>query len=247
MTHRRNLRAVTFDCWGTLIHERDMAAAHGERVRAVERVAREHGRAVTTETAASALEDAWHRHWHLWSSGRASGAHEIATWSLERFEIVDSATTLGLAKQLAEAALVSEIVVLDDAHRTLELLAGSGVRRALVCDTGLTPGSVVRQLLADVGLLDWLEVLVFSDEVGAPKPNREPFEAALAGLDVASSEAVHVGDLRRTDVVGAREVGMGTIRIRHHHDDETELEEADHVVDTHADLHRLLSEILADR
>lgn len=244
MTTRRGIRAVTFDCWGTLIHERDMGVAHRERVSAVERVVLELGGEVSAESAAGALEDAWHRHWQLWSSGTASGAREIAAWALERFEILDAEVVDGLSRQLAEAALSSEIVVLDDAHRTLEMLAGFGVRRALVCDTGLTPGRVMRELLADVGLLDWLEVVVFSDEVGEPKPNRAPFQAALEGLGVEAPDAMHVGDLRRTDVEGAREMGMGTIRIRHHHDDESDHEEADHVVDTHADLGRLLAELL---
>jgi FMN phosphatase YigB (HAD superfamily) len=30
---------------------------------------------------------------------------------------------------------------------------------------------------------------------------------------------VHVGDLRRSDIAGARSVGMGSVRIAAHHDD----------------------------
>ena len=59
-------------------------------------------------------------------------------------------------------------------------------------------------------------------------------------LDDAPHRAVHVGDLRRTDVAGARGVGMASVRLRSHHDDTDPLQEADYVADSHADLRDLL-------
>ena len=56
-----------------------------------------------------------------------------------------------------------------------------------------------------------------------------------------------MGDLRRTDVAGARALGMRSVRIRARHDDTSELPDADHVVDSHAELAALLGvEIDAD-
>ena len=49
-----------------------------------------------------------------------------------------------------------------------------------------------------------------------------------------------MGDLRRTDVAGARALGMTSVRIRARHDDVTDLPEADHVVQSHAELLALL-------
>ena len=109
--------------------------------------------------------------------------------------------------------------MLDGADATLAYLAERGVRRALVCDTGFNSAGVVRQLLARHGLLDRLEVLVFSDEAGVPKPNPRVFELALGPLGVPPERALHVGDLRRTDVGGARALGMKSVRIRAPYDD----------------------------
>jgi FMN phosphatase YigB (HAD superfamily) len=72
-----------------------------------------------------------------------------------------------------------------------------------------------------VGLLEYLEVTAFSDEVGVPKPHPRMFVTALEGLGVAASGAVHVGDLRRSDVAGARAHGMASVRITVHNDDAT--------------------------
>jgi putative hydrolase of the HAD superfamily len=66
------------------------------------------------------------------------------------------------------------------------------------------------------------------------------FEAALRPLGVAPGDALHVGDLRRTDVAGGRAFGMGTVRIRATHDDVSAHPDADAVADSHAQLLELL-------
>ena len=131
-----------------------------------------------------------------------------------------------------EASHSGRVTALPGARETLEALAQAGVRRALVCDTGLTPGRVVRRHLANLGLLDLLEVLVFSDEVGVPKPDPRTFQAALDPLGVPPAQALHVGDLRHTDILGARSLGMVSVRIRARYDDTSALPEADFVVDS---------------
>ena len=136
---------------------------------------------------------------------------------------------------------MQRVLALEGARETLEALARKGIRRALICDTGYSPAQVVRELLARQGLLDLLEVQVFSDEAGVPKPDPKVFNAALAPLGVAPGDAVHVGDLRRTDIAGARAMGMGCIRIRTHFDDPSDLPDADAIADSHAHLLELLA------
>jgi len=236
-------RAVTFDCWGTLVYDADLEGAFAARARAAWRVASRAGVRADPDAARRAFDAAWTRHWEAWQSGRATGASEIARWTLEALglaprELAPAAAELEQAFE--RAALEGSVRALDGARATLEALAAAGIRRALVCDTGLTPGRVVRELLARLDLLAPLEVLVFSDEVGFPKPHPRAFRRALAGLDVGSDAAVHVGDLRRTDVAGGRGVGMGTVRLRGHHDDRSAHPEADAVADDHRGVRRVL-------
>ncbi len=91
-------------------------------------------------------------------------------------------------------------------------------------------------MLDENGLLEYLDVLCFSDEVGVPKPGAEIFEKALAGLGVNPPEAIHVGDLRRTDIAGARHIGMHAARFRAVHDDESDSPDAAIVLDRHDQL-----------
>lgn len=235
----RELRAVTFDCWGTLIHEPDFQAGNSLRARLLLDLARRRRPQLTPGQAAAALRAAHHRHIERWVRGAASGADEIATWALEGLGIADRDLCLAVAGALAEASLAQQVLPLAGAAETLAELAERRVRIALVCDTGVSPGRVVRRLLERSGLLDHLEVKIFSDEVGVPKPHPRPFLRALAPLGIPPAQAIHVGDLRRTDVAGGREVGMGTVRIRAVHDDPSALPEADHVVDSHGELRAL--------
>ena len=241
------LRAVTFDCWGTLLYERDAAQVQGLRVEAVASAARRGGAGLDADAARAVLDAAWRRHLEAWQAHRQSGSAEMADWVLESLALEPAARcelAPGLARGLAEASLEAGVAALEGSRETLEWLAAAGLRRALVCDTGFTPGRVVRQLLDRTGLLGLLEVLAFSDEVGVPKPEARIFEHALGALATPPAAALHVGDLRRTDIAGARRLGMRTVRIRDHFDDPSEHVEADHVADSHAHLRELLAALV---
>jgi len=75
---------------------------------------------------------------------------------------------------------------------------------------------VQKRKLTALGLASCFDVLVFSDEWGreAWKPNSRPFEIALERLKVIGSEAVYVADNPTKDFLGARQVGIWTVRLR---------------------------------
>lgn len=228
-------RAVTFDCWSTLIALHDQAEVTARRARVVAAATR-----VGHDLAAAAFTAAWRRHDDLWRQGIATGAPEMARWTLEELRAPTEGAA-ALAVELEQTTTPADCSVLPGALETLERLEDRGVRRALICDTGVSPGRLVRELLEHLGLLARLEVQIFSNEVGVPKPDPSLFQRALRDLGTEAEHAVHVGDLRRTDVAGARGVGMGSVRIRQIHDDQSDHPEADAV----AESHRHLLEILA--
>lgn len=236
-------RAVTFDCWQTLMVEVDPAQGRRARIELVAACARDAGRPISQQGAREVLDAALRRHHQSWHAQVATGASEVAHWALESLQL-PGATVAELApdlgRALARASLDCEMRALVGARATLERLAEAEIRRALICDTGLSSGEVVRQLLARLELLDLLEVQIFSDELGVAKPHARMFESALRPLGVAAADATHVGDLRRTDIAGARAVGMRSVRIRDHFDDPSPHAEADAVADSHAHLCEIL-------
>jgi putative hydrolase of the HAD superfamily len=232
--------AVTFDCWATLLVEVDWTTAHRMRVQALHDAALEDGLETSFERACEVFDAAWARHMRCWEAGVATGAREVAAWAMEALGSQGQAPLAHLVEHFEEASHSGEVRALDGARDTLLALARRGVPRGLVCDTGLTPGRVVRRHLERLGLLELLDALAFSDEVGFPKPDARIFRAALEPLEAMPEGSVHIGDLRAHDVAGARAIGMTTVRIRAIHDDASELPEADLVVDDHEGFRALL-------
>lgn len=225
------IRAVTYDCWGTLLRDRDWEGAMARRVGALRRFLD-----LNDEEARALLDEAWAKHDEAWKQVETFGPGRMAAYCLEARGVDDDDAIRALTSEFEEATLEFGVYAVDGARETLEALERAGIGRALVCDTGLTPGRVVRELLDDVGLLGFLPVTCFSDEVGVPKPGAEIFAKALAELGVRPPEAVHVGDLRRTDVAGADDVGMHAVRFRGAHDDRSDFADAQIVIDRHEQL-----------
>jgi putative hydrolase of the HAD superfamily len=215
LAHLRRPHTVTLDCWATLLYE-------GEEIRDPDARARAFAEAagVSVEAAREAARAAWREHQMRWHRRVVFAGDDMTRMALRTLGVtLEPERERALITTLEDQILAREVLPLDGAREALEKLAKRGVRRALICDTGFTPGRVVRKLLDRVGLLEHLEVTIFSDELRVPKPHPKAFESALGGLGVSPKGAVHVGDLRRSDVAGARGAGMGTVRLRARHDD----------------------------
>ncbi len=209
-----SLRAVTFDCWGTLITDSGFERAMARRVEAI---AETFG--IDSTQAADVLDRAWREHHGAWIDARQYGSEGMASFCFTELGVTDDAACARLTEALEEAGRMGTQRALEGAVDTLVLLRESGVRTALVCDAGFTPGRIVRDFLETHGLLPHLEFCAFSNEVGVPKPNPEIFHVALEAIGSAPEETAHVGDLLRTDVYGARSLGMKTVRITQISDD----------------------------
>lgn len=68
--------------------------------------------------------------------------------------------------------------------------------------------------LGPTGIMELVDGVVTSAEVGAAKPDPRVFERALAIAGAAPGEAVHVGDKVDNDVEGARAAGVRAILVQ---------------------------------
>lgn len=88
--------------------------------------------------------------------------------------------------------------------------------------TGVVPTAIVtngparsqRHKLRTAGLLDRVDAVVVSGELGVDKPAPAPFLAALAALGVGTEGAWMVGDHPVCDIAGGRAVGLSTVFVR---------------------------------
>jgi putative hydrolase of the HAD superfamily len=68
-------------------------------------------------------------------------------------------------------------------------------------------------ILQELDILDFFENVTIPAEVGAAKPDRRIFEAALEGLGDPSRRAIYVGDRAIEDVAGASGAGLLPIQV----------------------------------
>ena len=229
------IRAITYDCWGTLLKDRDWEGAMRKRIGALRRFVD-----LDDREAEALVEEAWAHHDEAWKQVETFGPGRMAAYCLEARGIDDDDSIASLTQTFEEASLEAGVERVEGSLETMEQLGLANIRIGLVCDTGFTPGRVVRDLLSDVGLLDHLEVTCFSDEVGVPKPGGDIFAKALAALGVRPPEAIHIGDLRRTDIAGAHDIGMHAARFKGVHDDLTDAPEAEIVLTDHRQILEVL-------
>lgn len=128
------------------------------------------------------------------------------------FPDVDDQTVSALLR-LDRELLLTHARLFDDATPFLRSLRQRGVRTAIVSNCTES----TRPVLADLGLLDLVDVAVLSCEVGCAKPHPAIFLRALEALGADASSAVLVDDHPRY-CASARELGMRTVRIVRSHD-----------------------------
>ena len=229
------IEAVTFDFWNTIarVPPDTMTAA---RRRAVAAVCAECGVEVEAARLAASLEEVSSRYQRSWEAGEHFHPREGAEMLASALGAEGMAAE-AVAEAFLTAGRTAELVPAPHVGAVLEELRSRGLRLGIVCDVGFSGGELLRGLLDDQGLLEHFSGWGFSDEVGHYKPAPQIFEAALGALGVRPEAALHIGDLRRTDIAGAAALGMRTVRYRGLHDDDAAGGvEAEVVVDSHLEL-----------
>ena len=228
------VEALTFDFWNTIIAESGASADHrADQWTAILNTA---GHPVDQVVMERAMTDLWSWFNAEWEGLRLVTPDMAITRILELMELaVDPKLLDAMVETLHDGRDPAEMTTAEGIGDALETLRSAGVRLGIICDVGFTPSSTLRRYLDHHGLLAHFDGWSFSDEVGCYKPATEIFTHARESLGVSGPMA-HVGDLRRTDIAGARGVGWRSIRYRGFYDDPSDLPDADVVIERHAEL-----------
>ena len=214
------IKAITFDFWQTLYSNK--AIDYSIRLRQLktefEQVNGFIFELAHFEEAVRAARDAWDRTWV--EDHRTMNAKEWLSIVQQHLDIsLPPDHLLKIQTRMENSVLVDRPVLTSEARSVLADLS-SRYRVGLISDTGITPGRALRRILEGDELVQYFTHLTFSDEVGRSKPHPDPFLTTLTALEAKPAEAVHIGDLLRTDIAGAQGVGMrGVQYIGFNHDD----------------------------
>lgn len=91
----------------------------------------------------------------------------------------------------------------DGLHEALDGARARGVKVAIISNSE----GMLERLFAELGILDAFDIVVDSGKVGFEKPDPRIFRVAFDRFSVAPNQALHLGDVFATDILGARAAG----------------------------------------
>jgi putative hydrolase of the HAD superfamily len=149
---------------------------------------------------------------HWWRTSVAAGDRSGTTEQLVRS--VARETHLDVAGALRAYHDAWDVTVAHDpaAVPVLTALRERGLRTGLLSNTHW-PRDLHERWLAAAGLLELLDVRLYTSDMGHMKPHPEAFRALLSAVGVEGDRAVFVGDRLRDDISGAQGVGMRTVHM----------------------------------
>lgn len=207
------IEVVTLDLWNTLFVEKDYSRW---RLEYLEEVLREHGFDREPEEVRRAYVAAGDHAWRVWEveDHRHLPVEERLDHLLAGIRVdLPSGTRSEIIGRFQEVIWNDLPPLTEGAMETLEALEPRYML-GIISDSGITPGGVTREVLRDRGILGFFASTVFSDEVGLCKPHEAMFGTALRELDAEPAEAIHVGDMLRTDVAGSKAIGMKAVWLK---------------------------------
>lgn len=108
------------------------------------------------------------------------------------------------------ARLSAQHGLMEGALETLQTLKGRGLPVGLVSNG---PGHVQRPRIRESGIIEYLDAIVLSCEVGMAKPDPAIIRLALGLLEVESSAALFVGDSTTSDMPAAEGAGVDFVLL----------------------------------
>jgi len=209
------IQVITIDFWNTLFDSSNGINRNAVRQHVFAGEVAKLDVSVSKEDFHSAIQASWEFFNNIWvNQQRTPECYETIEylWSYLKLPYLPESIST-VAKSFSESILDYPPKQMDGVSEVLKSLKQNGYKIGLISDTGFTPGLILKQVMNNAGLLEYFDSFSFSDETGVSKPNPNAFTTITDGFGVAPQQALHIGDIEKTDIVGAKQLGMKAIRF----------------------------------
>jgi len=210
------LRALTLDYWDTLYDGATEGVRLAKRSTAIRELVAALGREMPDAEWNALYRASGEEAERWWHAQKGYVAADRIRWMLDHLELsceVSDPRMAAVVRLVDDALLDHPPPLLPGAAEAVRTFAEAGLRLAIISDTGFASGEAQTEILRRDGLAECFDPIVYSCDVGHPKPHPVPFRVALDALGLPAHEVLHVGDIERTDVAGALAAGMRAIRL----------------------------------
>lgn len=238
-------KAITFDFWQTLYADtlENWKQRQAIRVDNCYKYLTNQGYSCEVSEIETGMDDAYNVAMTRWHQHRGVSVETCMMKFAETLNLLlDDTQIASLIVCLGKAFLASPPILISNIKPVLALLS-KDYPLGIISDSALTPGSYARKLMERDGILQYFSAFTFSDETEHTKPEVVQFYATLEELNAEPREAVHIGDIVRTDIVGAKNAGMKAIRFAGFNKSETDDTLSDAVIDDYRQLKDTIAEL----
>jgi putative hydrolase of the HAD superfamily len=214
------INTVTFDLWNTLLSNtpQDNEKYKQERLEAIQDLLQGNGFGVDFNSLYRAYEEGFEKCKETWNKNLDLDTQEQLTIMLGflddfRFKTIPQSLMLKLEGVFLAPILKDPPVLIQGAEKIVEYVQAKGYKVGLICNTGRTPGRIIRKLLKKLDMLKYFGALTFSNELKIRKPDPRIFFHTLSELKSDPANSMHVGDGLNVDILGAKSAGMLSVHF----------------------------------
>lgn len=151
-------------------------------------------------------------------SGKKLSANKMYQKLLEKLVPEETSVTLDIAISLRKEAddlfgQYQPVFLNENIPQILSQLKEEGYVLNLSSNTGFIEGETLRTTLANMGILQYFDFLIFSDEINASKPSSHFFQHVYDHINVPKNAVLHIGDNPKADYQGAKNFGFNALLI----------------------------------
>ena len=205
----KDLKVITIDFWNTLFDSVNHESRYKYRNNIFLEETSKLGININESELDNAIKESWlyfEDHWI--NKMRTPESSELVQVIFSYLKIPNDKSAFDRIVTSYEDSLFEHPPILIDGVKEMLPKLAEKYKLGLISDTGYSPGTHLRKLMADNDILDYFTSFSFSNETGVSKPHERAFQTILQELKTDPAHSLHIGDIERTDVVGANNTGM---------------------------------------
>lgn len=206
---------VTFDLWNTLITSSPMdnLKFKSKRIEGFIEILSQIDLDINREKMEQAYDQSFKRYKVIQEREEDISTREqveIILKCLENPKLMElDEVVLSKLEEILATQILSDLpVLIDGTQEILSYLKNKNYKTGLICNTGRSPGRVLREVIKRRNILHFFDALTFSDELRIRKPNPKIFLHTLESLNSSPATSLHIGDELKSDILGAKRCGM---------------------------------------
>lgn len=238
------IKVITLDFWNTIVDTSHGEVRRSERSKLFYEMASRYNRELSNNDTDHAIGKSIDWFNQIWKNeSRTVNTQQIIQFINSELSITPDEKDFNTMCELFEHGVLNHPPDLAPDLKFILPQLSEKFKLGIISDTHFSPGRVLRKVLDKHGILQYFDAFSFSDELGVSKPHEKMFKNIMEQLNCRESEMIHIGDLARTDIKGASDLGILSILYCGINDGDKNNCEADFCIESWSEIPTLLSSI----